>query len=414
MRLLVTLALLVIFRVVALIPLPGIDTSNLNFVSGPPDISVMVLGVRSFAVAFAAVELLSFVIPMWDALRRGGIAGRRKLNAFATRAGVGWALIQAAGIAVALQRQDSVVANPGLLFVLSTAMMLVAGAALAFFLAQLISRWGIGNGFCWVLVLDFLWRALVQTRDLLSSGILWNPLEFLVWIAAIAALVRTFSRRPQAALLGFQQEVVPVNLPAFPQGILPVSWTFVVLSFFFAADWPLALLVVTVVITALSLAAFYLFSSHKRLESNLPAGALPAEGEVWTGGALFQSTVVLAVFGASFLGGTWFLNFRFAEILGFTALIMLVALAFDLIAEWTFRQRHGDSVAAAIEMDNVYCACYLQGLLAKDGIGSLLRSFHFRSLSFFFGPIVKMELIVPIAELNRARQIIRPDRIEIV
>jgi hypothetical protein len=59
-------------------------------------------------------------------------------------------------------------------------------------------------------------------------------------------------------------------------------------------------------------------------------------------------------------------------------------------------------------------ACYLHGLLAKQGFESLIRSFHFRSLFFDLGPIVKMELLVPTAKLNRVREIIRPESIEIV
>ena len=107
MRLLVTLALLVIFRLFTLVPLPGIETSNLNALIGTPGFSVMALGIAPFMAAFTAVELLSFVFPMGRQLRRGGIAGRRKLNIFATRAGVVWALVQGAGIAVALQRNDA-------------------------------------------------------------------------------------------------------------------------------------------------------------------------------------------------------------------------------------------------------------------------------------------------------------------
>ena len=97
----------------------------------------------------------------------------------------------------------------------------------------------------------------------------------------------------------------------------------------------------------------------------------------------------------------------------FSNLVMLVALCFDLIAEWQFRNTHGSDIESATELDNVYCACYLEGLLTKEGISSFVRSFHFRSLTFFFGPIVKMEVVVPTAELERAQEIIRLDRIEV-
>jgi hypothetical protein len=58
-------------------------------------------------------------------------------------------------------------------------------------------------------------------------------------------------------------------------------------------------------------------------------------------------------------------------------------------------------------------ACYLHGLLTKKGISSLVRSFHLRSLTFFFGPLVRMDLVVPGAERMGAQEIIRPESIEV-
>jgi hypothetical protein len=430
MRLLVTLTLLAIFFMATLVRLPGIDMSNVIAVNGSPGLSIMAVGIRPLMVTFATVELLSFVVPMGRQLRRGGIAGRRRLNLFAIRAGVAVAILQAAGLTITLLRQAPgglpLVPNPGFLFFVSSVSTLVAGTMLTFLIAQFVSRWGVGNGFCMFILVDLVWPALAQGRDLvLSSYTSWNPLELLAWIAAIGMLVRAFVRRPEAVLRDSQQEVIPVKLPVFPQGIVPVTWTYSLLSIFDTLSLvfpsseellplPVALVGSAVFIAALSPATFHLFSSRKRLEGNLPSGALPAEGDVWDGRSLTQSTALLVAFGVGFLGGTWFLGFRFSEILAFPEFVMLVALIFDLVAEWSFRQKHGDRVTTAIQMDNVYHACYLQGLLAKNGIGSLVRCFQFRSLFFFLAPLFKMELIVPTTEWNRALEIIRPDRIEIV
>jgi hypothetical protein len=403
--------------------LPGIDLTSLDPV-GSPGLSVMALGIRPFVTAFGAVELLSFVLPMGRRLRRGGISGRAKLNAFATRAGVGLALLQAAGIAIAFQRQG-VVQNPGFLFLLSSVMTLVAGATLAFLIAQFVSRWGIGNGFCMIILFGLVRNAFAAARDFASSERNWNVLEIIVWMILMGLLVRRFGRRPEVAFLGFQQEVILVKLPAFPQGIFPVIFTYTLLAFFSAqslvfpnlgelSQSPILLLVATVFIATTSLLGFHLFSSRKRLERNLSPRALLAEGEIWTGRSLVETTVLFVVFGAGLQAANWFLDFRFTEILAFPGLVMLVASGFDLVAEWRFRQRHGNSVTPAIEMDNVYCACYLQGLLATHGIHSVVRSFHYRSLFFFFAPLIKMEVLVSATELNHAREIIRPDRIDVV
>jgi preprotein translocase subunit SecY len=88
-------------------------------------LSVISLGIPPFVIGFVIVELLSFVLPRGDKLRRGGIAGRLKLNVFATRVGLGLALVQAASIAMFLQEAVAVdgarlVPKPGLLFILSS------------------------------------------------------------------------------------------------------------------------------------------------------------------------------------------------------------------------------------------------------------------------------------------------------
>jgi hypothetical protein len=82
-----------------------------------------------------------------------------------------------------------------------------------------------------------------------------------------------------------------------------------------------------------------------------------------------------------------------------------------------FRRRYmrlSNRAAEGLEMYGFRAACYLHGLLAKHGFDSLIRTFHYRSLYFTLGPILKMELLVPAAELNQVREIIRPESIEIV
>jgi hypothetical protein len=431
-RILVTLTLLAVLQLVALLRLPGIDMSKLDSLNGSFSLSVIALGITPFWSGFVVVELLSFVLPMGRKLRRGGIDGRSKLNTFAIRVGLGLAAVQAAAIAIAMQLAvapggGNLVPNPGLLFLLSSVTTLVAGTTLALLAAKLVSRWGVGNGFCLIILLQHMRPAFAQVHNFVPATdlIFRKPLEVLAWLAAIGLLVRRFTLRPQVALRDFQQESIPLlTLPAFPQGILPVLWAYGIFSFLSTLkpvialprgveQSPIALLGMTVLIAAFSLGTFHLFSSYKRLERNLPPGVLPAEGGAIPRRSLLQSTALLVVFGVSFPAGEWFLGFRF-PVFGFPTLVMAVALGFDLVAEWRFRQRHGGGVTCLIEMDNVCYACYLHGLLAKQGFDSLIRAFHYRSLFFAFGPIVKMELLVPAAELKLVREIIRPERIEVV
>jgi hypothetical protein len=146
----------------------------------------------------------------------------------------------------------------------------------------------------------------------------------------------------------------------------------------------------------------------------LPSGALTPGSESVAGGWLLPTTALLVVFGTVFYGSRSFLTLRFAEILGFPAFVLLVAFVFDLTAETRFRMRYLKKAVPVIEMENVHGACYVRAVFAKHGIDSVTQAFHYRSLFFFLGPIVKMEVLVPAVELTRAQEIIRTSGLEIV
>jgi SecY translocase len=406
--------------------LPGLDPNAPKGFSDASRISVLALGLQPFVLTFGIIEWLSFVVPPWRRLRRGGTAGRRKLNMLAIGLGVIFAFLQGVGIAIALQRQAKVVTTPGIAFVLSTSLTLIAGAAFSLLIAQLISRRGFGNGFCLVLFVPLTWSMIMGVYRLPSpSGHIFdNALEPFVWIALIGWLVRMLLR-PPTLLLQDQQEV-SVSLPAFPQGTFPLLATYIGLNLYntihrlFQEDAgqsqlqsSLMFLAIAISITILSVATFQLFSSRKRLESNLPAGILPPGSKIPAGWWL-TSTALLVAAGAGLPAGMRFLSFRFAEVLTAGSLIVLTAWIFDLVAEYRFRLKYNGNVVSALEMDNVYGASYLRGCLANQGIDSLIRAFHYRSQGFFFSPIAKMEILVPSEALKRTQEVIQTSRLEIL
>jgi preprotein translocase subunit SecY len=100
---------------------------------------------------------------------------------------------------------------------------LVAGSTLAVLVAKLVSRWGVGNGFCLIILLQYMWRDFAQVHNSVPATdlVFGNLLEVLAWLGAIGLLVRGFALRPQAVSKDSQQETIPLlTLPAFPQGIL--------------------------------------------------------------------------------------------------------------------------------------------------------------------------------------------------
>ncbi len=163
-RILFTLFILIVFRLAAHIPVPGVDAealrqlfrSNqllgfLNMLSGGAmeNFSVVMMGVYPYITASIIMQLLTPLIPSLKELAKEGEQGRNKLNQYTYYLTVPLAAIQAFGQATFLQ-QAGVLSDFGLLDyplqTLSTVITLTAGTMFAMWLGQLISERGIGNG----------------------------------------------------------------------------------------------------------------------------------------------------------------------------------------------------------------------------------------------------------------------------
>src|SRR6201990_2973779 len=137
-----TLGALVIYRLGAYIPLPGIDIvafsqafqgqakgilGMFNMFSGGAvsRMAIFALNVMPYISASIIVQLLQSVYPPWEKLKKeGGEAGRKQLNQYTRYLTVVLAMFQAAGIAIGLQSQPGAVISPGPMFVLTTVVIL--------------------------------------------------------------------------------------------------------------------------------------------------------------------------------------------------------------------------------------------------------------------------------------------------
>src|SRR5580692_2700362 len=134
-RLLFTLGALIVYRIGAFIPIPGIDAAAfaqffdkqssgifgmVNMFSGGAvrNMAIFALNVMPYISASIIVQLLQTVYPPWEKLKKeGGEAGRKQLNQCTRYLTVVLAIFQASGIAFGLQN-SKVVYHPGLFFVL--------------------------------------------------------------------------------------------------------------------------------------------------------------------------------------------------------------------------------------------------------------------------------------------------------
>ena len=159
-RILITVGILVIFRFVAHVPLPGVDLDALgslferNALLGMLDLfsggamrrlSVAAMGVYPYITASIIMMLLVPVIPKLQAISREGEGGRNKINLITHWAMVPLAGVQGYGQIIYLQR-EGVVASGAALITITTVIAMVAGTVFLVWLGELITEYGIGNG----------------------------------------------------------------------------------------------------------------------------------------------------------------------------------------------------------------------------------------------------------------------------
>jgi len=159
-RILMTLGILIVFRFVAHIPLPGVDVAALkqlfeqNALLGMLDMfsggamrnfSVAAMGVYPYITASIIMTLLVPVIPRLQAISQEGEAGQRKINQITH-----WLTVPVAAFAgygqLVLLRREGVLASAELLPTVSMVLALTAGTIFLVWLGELITEYGIGNG----------------------------------------------------------------------------------------------------------------------------------------------------------------------------------------------------------------------------------------------------------------------------
>jgi preprotein translocase subunit SecY len=162
-RLVFLLLALVVYRIGAHIPVPGIDPNQLqqlfsnqqggilnlfNMFSGGAlsRFTVFALGIMPYISASIIMQLMTYVVPTLEALKKEGESGRRKITQYTRYGTLGLALFQSLGIALALEGSQGLVLSPGFGFRLTTVVSLTAGTMFLMWLGEQITERGLGNG----------------------------------------------------------------------------------------------------------------------------------------------------------------------------------------------------------------------------------------------------------------------------
>ncbi|MCC6611394.1 MAG: preprotein translocase subunit SecY [Burkholderiales bacterium] len=206
-RLLFLLGGLVVFRIGAHIPVPGIDPAALaelfqgqqggilglfNMFSGGAlrRFTIFALGIMPYISASIIMQLMAAVSPQLEALRKEGAAGQRKITQYTRYGTVGLALFQATGISIALESQPNLVLDPGLMFRFTTVITLVTGTMFLMWLGEQITERGLGNGISLIIFAGIaagLPNAIGGLFELVRTGAM-HPLTALVICAAVVVV----------------------------------------------------------------------------------------------------------------------------------------------------------------------------------------------------------------------------------
>ena len=236
---------LIVYRIGAHIPVPGIDATQLaklfeqqqggilgmfNMFSGGAlqRFTVFALGIMPYISASIIMQLMTVVVPTLEALKKEGEAGRRKITQFTRYGTVFLAMFQSFGIAIALESQQGLVIDPGMTFRLVTATTLVTGTMFLMWLGEQVTERGIGNGISMIIfagIVAGLPSAIGGTLELARTGAMSIPVVLLViaLVVAVTTFVVFVERGQRKILVNYAKRQVGNKLYGGQSSHLPLK-----------------------------------------------------------------------------------------------------------------------------------------------------------------------------------------------
>src|SRR5215203_3060574 len=252
-----TLGALVLFRFLSFVPMPGIDPRAMaslfdtqrggvldffnTFSGGSLErMSIIALGVMPYITASIVVQLAASLYAPWQALKKEGETGRKKLNQYTRYLTVLLTMVQGYFIAVGLESLGAsqgiaAVVEPGMMFRVSATISLVGGTLFLMWIGEQITSRGIGNGVSLIIMAGIVARlpqAVVQLLEGSRTGTMSPVLVIgIVALTAILILFICFMERAQRRVLiqypkrqtvrGMQQERSHLPIKINTAGVIP-------------------------------------------------------------------------------------------------------------------------------------------------------------------------------------------------
>ncbi|MCK4906716.1 MAG: preprotein translocase subunit SecY [Spirochaetes bacterium] len=269
-RILFTIGMLIIFRLGAHVPVPGINAAELaqitkssaggllglvNMFSGGAllKFSLFGLGIMPYISASIIMQLLQVVIPHFERLAKEGEQGRKKIQQYTRFATIGIAALQAYGYTFILKNLATKAADPAMvypvdssLFIVGFVLSVTVGTVFLMWVGEQITERGIGNGISMLIFAGIIARlpqSIIQTISLVNSGVI-NPVALIILLAILMLVVgfvvieQTGARKIPVQyakrvvgrkIYGSQSTHIPFKIN--PSGVIPIIFASTVIMF---------------------------------------------------------------------------------------------------------------------------------------------------------------------------------------
>ncbi len=400
-RILFTIGILIVVRIGAHITLPGINYTALElsnasdsntlfgmfdmFVGGAfSNAAIFALGIMPYITSSIVFQLAGIVIPSIQKMQKEGEEGRRKINQWTRMFTVVICIFNAWGLSIKLMSQQAggmaVVAHPGVLFVLSTVIILTAGVIFMMWLGEQITERGLGNGISLIIMIGIIARfpaALWQEWLLISTGARHWIIELfaiclLVGIIAVVILISQGARRIPVQYakrqvgrrtVGGVTQYLPLKINAagvmpiifaqtlmfipntilyfFPESeiLVSISKLFQYDSWFYAICYFLMIVIFTYFYTAIIFNPRDMAENMKKQSGFIP-GIRPGQAtsdyidytltRITLPGAIFLGIIAIL---PTFVTNIFNVNMSFAQFFGGTSLLIMVGVALDTLQQ---------------------------------------------------------------------------------
>jgi len=225
-KILFTIFIIVIFRIIAHIPMPGVDVAALRgFFSGSQifqlldvfsggtlfNFSIMTLGLNPYINASIIMQLLTNVVPKLEELQKEGEYGRGKINQYTRYLTLPLAFVQSWGVLILLQRSGSgILNNLAPLELLTVVITMTAGTILLMWFGELITENGIGNGISILIFAGILARlpvTLGQTATIFNRENALNIILIAVFAVVVIAAVAVINEAHRRVIVQYARRV---------------------------------------------------------------------------------------------------------------------------------------------------------------------------------------------------------------